>query len=58
MASIHYGSSMNGHAPSIVLNERAAHAAPNRPQFHRALNDDLLLEVLQRIALRLSFALR
>jgi hypothetical protein len=55
---IHYGSSMNGHAPAIVLNERAAHATPDRPQFHRALNDDLLLEVLQQIALRLSYSLR
>jgi len=55
---IHYGSSMNAHAPSIVLNERAAHATPDHPQFHRALNDDLLLEVLQHIALRLSNALR
>jgi RES domain len=54
----HYGSSMNGHAPSIALNERAAHAIPDHPQFHRALNDDLLVEVLQRIALRLSYSLR
>jgi len=55
---IHYGSSMNGHAPSLVLNERASHVMPDRPQFHRALNDDLLLEVLQRIAIRLSYSLR
>jgi RES domain len=54
----HYGSSMNGHAPSIALNERAAHAIPDRPQFHRALNDDLLVDVLRRIALRLSYSLR
>jgi hypothetical protein len=54
----HYGSSMNGHAPAIVLNDRAQHALPERPQFHRALNDDLLVEVLQRIAAHLSFGLR
>jgi hypothetical protein len=42
----------------MVLNERAAHVMPDRPQFHRALNDDLLLEVLQQIALRLSYSLR
>ena len=53
-----YGSSMNGHAPAIVLNERAKGALPKEPQFHRALNDDMLVEVLQRIALRLSYGLR
>lgn len=55
---VHYGSSMNGHAPAVALNERAQQAIPERPQFHRALNDDLLVEVLQRIALRLSYGLR
>jgi hypothetical protein len=49
---------MNGHAPAIVLNERAQRALPEEPQFHRALNDDMLVEVLQRIALRLSYGLR
>jgi hypothetical protein len=53
-----YGSSMNGHAPAIVLNERAKRALPEQPQFHRALNDDMLVDVLQRIALRLSYGLR
>ena len=53
-----YGSSMNGHAPAIVLNERAKGALPKEPQFHRALNDDMLVDVLQRIALRLSYGLR
>jgi hypothetical protein len=54
----HYGSSMNGHAPAIVLNDRAQRAVPKEPQFHRALNDDMLVEVLQRIAVRLSYGLR
>ena len=53
-----YGSSMNGHAPAIVLNERAKAALPEEPQFHRALNDDMLVDVLQRVALRLSYGLR
>jgi hypothetical protein len=55
---LYYGSSMNGHAPAIVLNDRAQRALPEEPQFHRALNDDMLVEVLQRIALRLSYGLR
>jgi hypothetical protein len=49
---------MNGHAPAIVLNDRALRAIPEQPQFHRALNDDVLVGVLQRIALRLSYGLR
>jgi hypothetical protein len=53
-----YWSSMNGHAPAIVLNDRALGAVPERPQLHRSLNDDMLVEVLQRIALRLSYGLR
>jgi hypothetical protein len=55
---LYYGSSMNGHAPAIVLNDRAQSAVPERPQLHRSLNDDILVEVLQRIALRLSYGLR
>jgi hypothetical protein len=55
---LHYGSSMNGHAPAIVLNERAKQAMPDTPEFHRALNDDILVETLQQIALRLSYGLR
>jgi hypothetical protein len=55
---LYYGSSMNGHAPAIVLNDRARGAVPERPQIHRSLNDDMLVEVLQRIALRLSYGLR
>jgi hypothetical protein len=53
-----YGSSMNGHAPAIVLNERAQEAMPKEPKFHRSLNDDMLVDVLQRIALCLSYGLR
>ena len=55
---LYYGSSMNGHAPAIVLNDRAQRTVPEQPQFHRSLNDDMLVEVLQRIARRLSFGLR
>jgi hypothetical protein len=55
---IYYGSSMNGHAPAIALNERAQRAMPALPLFHRALNDDMLVDTLQRIALRLAYGLR
>jgi hypothetical protein len=55
---LYCGSSMNGHAPAIVLNDRAQGAMPGRPQLHRSLNDDMLVEVLQRVALRLSYGLR
>lgn len=58
MQGLYYGSSMNGHAPAVVLNERAQPAMPEQPQFHRALNDDLLVETLQQIAQRLSYGLR
>jgi hypothetical protein len=54
----YYGSSMNGHAPAVVLNERAERAMPELPLFHRAFNDDMLVEILQKIALRLSYGLR
>jgi hypothetical protein len=55
---VHYGSSLNGHAPAIALNERAQSAIPRLPLFHRALNDDILVDILRRIALRLSYGLR
>ncbi len=58
LQGVYYGSSMNGHAPALVLNERARASIPEQPQLHRALNDDILIEVLQRIALRLSYGLR
>jgi hypothetical protein len=37
---------------------RAQTAMPEQPQFHRALNDDMLVEVLQQVAVRLSYGLR
>jgi hypothetical protein len=49
---------MNGHAPAVTLNDRAQQALPERPEFHRALNDDMLVETLQQIAVRLSYGLR
>jgi hypothetical protein len=55
---LYYGSSMNGHAPAIVLNDRAQRAVPDQPRLHRSLNDDMLVEVLQRVAFRLSYGLR
>jgi RES domain len=55
---LYYGSSMNGHAPAVALNERAQRAVPEQPQLHRALNDDMLVDILQRMALRLSYGLR
>ena len=58
LQGVYYGSSMNGHAPAVVLNERSRGAIPEQPQLHRALNDDMLIDVLQRIALRLSYGLR
>jgi hypothetical protein len=58
LQGLYYGSSMNGHAPAVALNERAQRAMPEQPQFHRALNDDMLVETLQQIALRLSYGLR
>ncbi len=58
LQGVYYGSSMNGYAPAVALNERATHAMPDHPLFHRALNDDLLVEVLQHIAVRLSYSLR
>jgi RES domain len=55
---VFYGSSMNGHAPAVALNERAQRAMPKLPLFHRALNDDMLVDTLQRIAVRLAYGLR
>jgi hypothetical protein len=42
----------------VALNERALVAMPRLPLFHMALNDDMLVDILQRIALRLSYGLR
>ena len=49
---------MHGHAPAIVLNDRAQRAIQKQLLFHRSLNDDMLVEVVERIALRLSYGLR
>ena len=38
---------MNGHAPAIALNERGHSAMPRLPSFHRALNDDMLVDILR-----------
>ena len=38
--------------------ERAMSAMPHLPLFHRTLNDDMLVDILQRIAFRLSYGLR
>jgi hypothetical protein len=45
---------LNSHAPAVALNERAQIAMPARPLFHRALDDDMLVEILQHVALRLQ----
>lgn len=45
---------MNGHAPAVAFNKRARGSMPDQPQFHRALNDDMLAEILQQIAWRFS----
>jgi hypothetical protein len=55
---LYYGSSMNGHAPAIVLNDRAQQAMPAHPEFRRSLNDDIVVPLLQRIAQNLSYGLR
>jgi hypothetical protein len=49
---------MNGHAPAIALNDRAEGVLPDNPEFHRALNDDLLVDLLRHVALRLAYGLR
>lgn len=58
LQGVYYGSSMNGHAPAVVLNDRAETLMPEAPEVHRALNDDLLVEVLQKCAWRLGYGLR
>ncbi len=58
LQGVHYGSSMNGHAPAVALNERAWAAMPSLPQFHRALSDDVLVDVLRGIAVRLGYGVQ
>ena len=56
LEGLHYASSMNANAPAIVLYERAAHAMPGRPVFHRALADAALSAVVARAATRIDYA--
>ena len=53
-----YDTSVNGHAPAIVLNPRLQGALPKEAHCYRALNDDRWVEELHPIALRLSYGLR
>ena len=57
---IFHASSMNGGAPAIALTDRAEKRAtfPAHPLFHRALADDILLDVLKDAASGLGYALR
>lgn len=50
-----HASSMNGHAPAIVLYERARNALPERPRFNRPLSDPGLVERLRRICKELGY---
>ena len=52
-----YPSSMAGHAPAIMLYERAASAMPPRPLLHRALADPALATVLGNAARDLGYRL-
>ena len=52
-----YPSSMAGHAPAILLYERAAAAMPPRPLLHRALADPALATVLSNAARDLGYRL-
>jgi hypothetical protein len=52
-----YPSSMAGHAPAIVLYERAEGAIPPRPDLHRSLADPALATVLSNAARDLNYGL-
>jgi hypothetical protein len=52
-----YPSSMAGHAPAILLYERAATSIPPRPELHRALSDPALATVLTNAARDLNYRL-
>ena len=56
---LYYPSSMHANRPALVLNERAENAGvlPNKPHFHRALADPVLLTVLKNAALDIGFEL-
>jgi len=55
-----YGSSMNGGAPAVALNDRAEALGifPAHPLLHRALADDVMVDALKTAAVRLGYALR
>lgn len=51
-----YCSSMYGNAPAIALFERAKGSLPNRPVFHRPLNDPALTHVMFRTGRKIRYA--
>lgn len=55
---LYYPSSMQGNAPSIALNERAATVGviPRQPVFHRALADNAILTLVRNAARELGYA--
>jgi RES domain-containing protein len=55
-----YAASMHGGQPAIALNERALMEPlfPQHPLFHRALSDDVMVDVLKHAARALGYALR
>lgn len=55
-----YSSSMHGHQPAVVLNERAKakKPLPASPGPHRALNDTALLAVIKNAGRELGYAVR
>jgi hypothetical protein len=55
-----YAASMAGGAPAMAFNERALQVPlfPAHPKFHRALEDDALLDPLKHAAHELGYALR
>jgi hypothetical protein len=57
---IRYASSMHSGAPAFALNERALihNPFPAHPLFHRALADDLMVDLLKQAARTLGYALR
>jgi hypothetical protein len=58
---IYYAASMHGGAPALAINERAVKRGrffPVHPEFHRALADDVMLDVLKHAAMGLGYALR
>jgi len=52
---LHYASSMYQNTPCVALYERAEAALPDRPFFHRALADPLLLPALADAAEELGY---